>query len=162
MRSFLGFTIIAISLLSCDDERVYERNIDFNSRYWLIGEKPELEFDINDTLQPYNLYANVRNSLDYPFARIFLTFYLQDSTGVLMQKGLVSGFLFDEKTGEPFGNSGLGDIYHHRILLKENFTFPYSGKYRMAFEHFMRTDTLQGVLAVGLRVEKAGAIRSTK
>ena len=155
MRSLLGFMIIAVLFLSCDDERVYERNIDFESRYWLMAEKPELEFEITDTLQTYNLFCNVRNSLDYPFARIFVTYYLQDSAGALMQKDLAHGFLFDEKTGEPFGDSGLGDIYHHRIPLKENFRFPYSGKYRMAFEHYMRTDTLQGVLAVGLRVEKA-------
>lgn len=155
MRSFFGFTIIALFFISCDDQRVYERNIDFDSRNWLITEKPELEFEITDTLQAYNLYGNVRNSLDYPFARIFVTYYLQDSTGALMEKDLVSGFLFDEKTGEPFGDSGLGDIYHHRIPLAINFRFPYAGRYRMVFEQYMRTDTLEGVLAVGLRVEKA-------
>ena len=154
MRSFLGLTLVAIFFLSCDDQRVYERNIDFDSRYWLLNEKPELEFEISDTVQAYNLYCNVRNSLDYPFARIFITYYLKDSTGALMQKDLVSEFLFDEKTGEPFGESGLGDIYHHRIRLKQNFRFPYSGKYSMAFEQYMRRDTLQGVLAVGLRIEK--------
>lgn len=156
MRSVLGFTVIAMFFLACDGQRVYERNIDFDSRYWLMSEKPELEFEIADTLQTYNLYGNVRNSLDYPFARIFVTYYLQDSTGALLEKDLVREFLFDDKTGEPFGDSGLGDIYHHRIPLKENFRFPYAGKYRMAFEQYMRTDTLQGVLAVGLRVEKAG------
>ena len=58
MRSFLGFTIIAMFLLSCDDQRVYERNIDFDSRYWLTTEKPELEFEITDTLQAYNIYGS--------------------------------------------------------------------------------------------------------
>lgn len=158
MRSFLVVMIIAFFFLSCDDQRVYERNIDFDSRYWLTSEKPELEFEITDSLQSYALYCNVRNSLEYPFARVFVTYYLQDSTGALLQKDLVSEFLFDEKTGEPFGDSGLGDIYHHRIPLIQNFRFPYSGKYRMAFEQYMRTDTLQGILAVGLRVEKAGPL----
>ena len=159
MRSIFGFAIITVFLLSCDDERLYEKNTDFNSRFWFVNEKPEFEFEIPDSLQTYNLYCNVRNSLDYPYARIFLTYHLQDSSGTLLEKKLVSHMLFDEKTGEPFGESGLGDLYDHRILLKENQHFPYSGKFRIAFEQYMRTDTLAGILAVGLRVERAPAAR---
>ena len=155
MRSFFALMITAFFFLSCDDQRVYERNIDLNSRFWPVSEKPEFEFEITDPNQSYNLYCNVRNSLDYPYARIFITYYLQDSAGVTLEKDLVRQLLFDEKTGEPFGESGLGDLYDHRIPLKQNYRFPYSGKYRMIFEQFMRTDSLAGVLAVGLRVEKA-------
>lgn len=154
MRAFFGFTIIATFLFSCDENRVYEKNADFNTRYWLVSEKPEFEFEIRDTLQSYNLYCNVRNSLDYPFARIFITYYLQDSSGVNLEKELVRQLLFDDKTGEPQGESGLGDIYDHSIPLKTNYQFPYSGKYKIAFEQFMRTDSLAGILAVGLRVEE--------
>ena len=66
--------------------------------------------------------------------------------------------LFDDKTGEPLGESGLGDIYQHRIPVKMNHRFDYAGKYKVSFEQFMRTDTLSGILGVGLRVERA-AIR---
>lgn len=154
MRSFFGFTVIIVFLFSCDENRVYEKNVDFNSRHWLANEKPEFEFEVTDTQQSYNLYCNVRNSLDYPYARIFITYYLQDSSGTAMEKQLVRQLLFDDKTGEPQGESGLGDIYDHRIPLKRNYQFPYAGRYKISFEQFMRTDTLSGVLAVGLRVEK--------
>ena len=155
MRLFPGFAIIILTLFSCDEHRVYEMNSDFHSRYWPAAERPVFEFDITDTLSTYNLYANVRNSLDYPFANIFLTFYLHDSTGRQMEKDLVRQLLFDEKTGEPVGESGLGDIYDHRIALRTNHRFSYAGKYKVAFEHYMRTDTLSGILAIGLRVEKS-------
>ena len=155
MRSFFGFTVIIVLFLSCDDGRVYEKNIDFNSRNWLVSEKPEFEFEILDTLEAYNLYCNVRNSLDYPYARLFVTYYLQDSSGVLVEKKLVRRLLFDDKTGEPQGESGLGDLYDHQIPMRMNYRFPHSGKYKISFEQFMRTDTLSGILAVGLRLEKA-------
>ena len=155
MRSFFGFTIITLFFLSCDDERVYEKNMDFNSREWLISEKPEFEIEIPDTLQSYNLYCNLRNSLDYPFARIFITYYLKDSSGAVLEKKMIRQLLFDDKTGAPHGESGLGDIYDHRIPLKMHHRFPNSGKYKISFEQFMRTDTLAGILAVGLRVERA-------
>jgi gliding motility-associated lipoprotein GldH len=162
MRSFLGAAFILVFLLSCDEQRVYEMNTDFDSRYWPVREKPVFEFEISDTVATYNLYANVRNSLDYPYANIFLTWYLQDSAGVQLEKDLVRQLLFDEKTGEPFGESGLGDIYDHRIPLKTDHRFPYAGKYRVAFEHYMRTDTLSGVLAAGLRVEKTSGANQPK
>lgn len=156
MRSFfLALTIITMFFFSCDEQRVYEKNIDFDSRYWLVNEKQTFDFEITDSLIAYNLYCNVRNSLDYPFARIFINYQLLDSTGIQMEGQMVSQLLFDEKTGEPFGESGLGDLYDHRILLKKNYRFPGTGNYTISFEQFMRRDTLTGILAVGLRIEKA-------
>lgn len=158
MRSFfLALTIITMFFFSCDEQRVYEKNIDFDSRYWLVNEKQAFDFEITDSLIAYNLYCNVRNSLDYPFARIFITYQLLDSTGIQMEGQMVSQLLFDEKTGEPFGESGLGDLYDHRILLKKNYRFSGTGNYSISFEQFMRRDTLTGILAVGLRIEKASA-----
>lgn len=155
MRSFFGCVILMIFLCCCDEQRTYEKNTDFSERYWAVGERPEFEFEITDSLGTYNLFCNVRTSLEFPYANIYLTYHLKDSSGVLLEKDLVRQSLFDEKTGEPEGASGLGDIYDHQIPLKTNYRFGYSGKYKVAFEHYMRTDTLQGILAVGLRVEKS-------
>lgn len=159
MRSFFRFAVIISVLFSCDDNRVYEKNSDFDSRYWRVSEQPEFEFEISDTLSSYNLYCNVRNSISYPFARIFINYYFRDSSGLLLEKEMVGKLLFDDKTGEPKGNSGLGDIFDHRIPLKMNYKFEYPGKYKVNFEQNMRPDTLSGILAVGLRVEKAVSSR---
>jgi len=157
MRSLVGFTAIAVILFACDDQRVYEKNTDFDSRYWMVSEKPAFDFEVPDSLSSYNVYCNVRNSLEYPYSRIFITWYLQDTLGTTIQKDLVQQMLFDDKTGEPLGDSGLGDLYDHRILLLENHRFSRSGRFRIAFEQFMRTDTLRGILSVGLRVERTAA-----
>ena len=88
-----------------------------------------------------------------PTLRIFFTYYLQDSTGAEIQKKLVTQYLFDAKSGKPFGNSGLGDIYDHRFELLKDYQFKDRGRYKIKFEQLMRVDTLQGILAIGLRVE---------
>ena len=157
MRSIVGFTIIAVLFFSCDDQRVYEKNTDFGSRYWVVSQKPVFDFEVPDSLNAYNVYCNVRNSLEYPYSRIFITWYLQDTLGTTIQKDLVQQMLFDDKTGEPLGDSGLGDLYDHRILLMQNHRFSRPGKFSIAFEQFMRTDTLRGILSVGLRVERAAS-----
>ena len=156
MRFCLGLFLLALFATGCDNSRVYEEYTDFNERYWLVKDVPSFEFVIEDTTVRYNLLGNVRNSVSYPWSRIFMNYQLKDSTGVELHKALLSDYLFDAKTGEPNGVSGLGDIYDHQLLLLKDFQFKKSGIYRVSFEQRMRTDTLQGILAIGLRVEKAG------
>jgi gliding motility-associated lipoprotein GldH len=144
----------AILFSSCDETRLYEKNHDFKGRQWLVTEKPTFDFLINDTSTRYNLICNFRNSLAYPYTRIFITYTLSDSTGSILLNEMITSDLFNRKTGEPIGSSALGDLYDQQFLLKEDFQFTNSGKYSIRYEQFMRTDTLQGALAVGLRVEK--------
>ena len=146
--------VIVLLLGSCDDSRVFEKNFDFAERYWSVKENPTFEFFVRGN-QPYNLYCNLRNGMDYPYARIFFNYTLKDSAGNEISKKMVGSFLFDEKTGAPLGSSGLGDIYDHQILLLKDFRFKTDGTYIIQFEQFMRTDSLDGMLAVGLRVENS-------
>jgi gliding motility-associated lipoprotein GldH len=154
MRITLSVLLI---LTACDSSRIYEKNHAFAQRWWTAAEQPQFDFTIADTTQPYNLYFNVRNESVYPYANVYVTYHLLDSAGRELQQKLITEFLFDKKTGKPLGQSGIGDIFDHRFLLLKNYSFPYSGQYTLRFEHFMRTDTLKGVLAVGVRVEKAAS-----
>jgi len=161
MRVFCLLLILGVTLASCGGggDRVYEQYHDFENSYWIVQEKPQFEFTIADAGLTYNVYADVRNSVSYPWTRFFMNYSLRDSTGVELKKNLVQEYLFDAKTGKPFGNekplgkSGIGDIYDHELLLLKDFKFERSGKYKMEFEQLMRMDTLQGILAVGLRIE---------
>lgn len=162
MRAFLVVFLAGTLLSACDDNRVYEQISDFENRQWASSEKPQFEFIIDDINQRYTLSSDLRNSISYPYSRFFFTYYLQDSTGSDLQKKLLTEFLFDAKTGKPYGKSGIGDLYDHRFLLLENYQFPHKGKYRVVFEQFMRLDTLPGILSVGLRVERAENSASQK
>lgn len=154
MKYFLLFLIGGV-LVSCDSDRLFEQNTEFKDRTWKVNEPVVFEFTIEDPELKYNLYYNVRNSLDYPYARLFVEYQLSDSMGTELSKKLVSEYLFDQKTGKPLGSSGLGDVFDHRFLLLEKQEFKAAGKYRLRLEQFNRQDTLKGVLAVGVRVETA-------
>jgi gliding motility-associated lipoprotein GldH len=154
MKGLVHFFFAAALLAACDQTRVYEKNIDFEQGAWLVGNKPEFTFNIADTNATYNLYCNFRNTLNYPYSRLFVTYYLQDSTGKVSRQKMVSKMIFDPRTGKPEGSSGLGDIYDHKILLIQGYKFRYRGPHAIKFEQLMRSDTLAGILAVGVRVEK--------
>jgi gliding motility-associated lipoprotein GldH len=145
-----------VLVAGCDSNRVFEDNKDFVKKSWAINDTVNFEFTISDTTASYNLQCNIRNTIDYPFHNIYVKYSVKDSTqhvvfGNELSKPVGSN-LFDEKTGEPNGNSGIGDIYDHRFDLLNNRKFK-AGKYLVKLYHDMRVDTLQGVLAAGVRVE---------
>lgn len=150
----ISLFLFFIALYACDSNRVYENNMEFSDRAWKVIEEPRFEFTVPNASDQYNVYYNVRNSLDFPYARIFVTWHLYDSTGKEISKKLVFNDLFDEKTGRPLGDSGLGDLYDHRFPILENYSFSNPGKYSLKLDQFNRQDTLQGVIAVGVRVER--------
>lgn len=155
MKKLIILFVLSVFVAACDNSRYFEKNTDFEKRSWLISEKPSFEFEITDPSARYNLYLTLRNESDYPFSNLYFTYGLKDESGSLIKKDLESEFLFDKKSGKPLGESGIGDIYNHRFLLLDDFTFPHPGKYILYYEQFMRTDTLSGILSVGLRIEYA-------
>jgi gliding motility-associated lipoprotein GldH len=155
MRRTLAIIVAALLLYACDEQRLFENYKDFDDNIWVVKDQPAFDFTITDTQQPYNIYCNLRNAESYPFADFRFTYYLSDTTGALLDKKLRIHDLFNRKSGEPYGESGLGDIYDHQFLLLKNYKFNHAGKYTVRFEQFMRRDTLPGILAVGLRVERA-------
>ena len=64
------FLVSAVGLLlllvGCDSTRVHEVNLEFADKTWKIADKVTVDFEIKDTTLHYNVYFNVRNSLDYP------------------------------------------------------------------------------------------------
>lgn len=155
MRRALAIIVAAFLLYACDEQRLFENYKDFDNSTWVVSDQPAFEFSIADTQLSYNLYCNLRNAESYPFADFRFTYYLSDTTDVLMDKKMKITYLFDRKSGEPSGESGLGDIYDHQFPLLKNYKFNRPGKYTVRFEQFMRRDSLPGILAVGLRVERA-------
>ncbi|MBS1505264.1 MAG: gliding motility lipoprotein GldH [Bacteroidetes bacterium] len=155
MRAFFIVAIFVFFIIGCDSKRVFEDNAEFKDRSWKINQPVKFDFQISDTVKKYNVLLNVRNSIDYPFARLFVNYELKYQDSTSLSKKMISGFLFDQKTGKPFGTSGIGDIYDHQFPVLENYAFKKIGTYSMRIDQFMRMDTIPGVLAVGVRVENA-------
>lgn len=154
MKNLFFALLLVCSILSCDSSRIYDQNYDFDARRWFTAEEPEFEFMVNDTSTGYDLYTSVRNESTYPNANLYYEYTLTDSMGNVMEQKLVSQFLFDEKSGKPFGSTVLGDIFDHRFLILEDYRFKNPGMYTLRYKQKMRADTLSGVLAIGLRVSR--------
>lgn len=155
MKKIFTIFLLCFIFFSCDSNRHFEENFDFENKTWNIEVLPEFEFEITDIERPYNLYYNIRNTVDFPYSRIFITWYLQDEDGKPIQEKLQFNYLFDEKTGKPFGRSSIGDVYSHRFEILSNYQFTKPGLYRLKLEQFMRVNELKGILSTGIRVEES-------
>lgn len=149
MRTVLLF--LSVLLFSCDSKRIIEEYKDIPNHLWISSDTIRFPLSLPkaDTV---SFYCRVRNDLDYSFSRIFIQYSFCDSLGHELWKGMKGQYLFDSKTGEPLGQSGIGDVFDHPLLLKKMSVA--KGRYHLKISHKMRKDSLPGILAIGVRVEK--------
>ena len=143
---------VSVVVSGCDSKRVFEKNQKIPDRSW--NENAAIQFDVSieDTLQYYNIYINVRNADTYRFSNLYLFVTTKLPQGQI-ERDTVQLILADEK-GKWLG-SGLGDIFENRILFKEKFRFINKGNYNFKLEQAMRLNPLPGILDAGIRIEKA-------
>ena len=149
---YLIFLSLILVLSSCDQSRVYEKNIKIPEGIWDRQNIIQFEIQIEDTITSHNLYVNVRNASLYPMSNLYLFITTTAPSGHSV-RDTVDVILADEK-GKWLG-SGLGDIWDLQQMYKRNVRFAQSGKYSFSFEQAMRNEKLPFILDVGLRVEKA-------
>jgi gliding motility-associated lipoprotein GldH len=140
-----------MSLNSCDPNRIYENNISFSSDGWQRAEHARFEVDIADTIQPCNIYINVRNNNNYKYMEFWLFVDVHSPTNMLA-RDTVKIMLADHR-GKWLGH-GLGSKFDTRMVFRKSIRFPVSGKYVFEYEQAMRDEPLTGIEDIGLRIEK--------
>jgi len=153
MKQKLLLLLILIGCLlgSCNQDRVYEKNVKIPDGVWSLHEPVRFEVDIEDTVSLHNLYINIRNTSMYPLRNLYLFIETTAPSGHTLTD-TVEVILADEK-GKWYG-SGLGDIWDLSQLYKQNIRFAQQGKYSFSYVQAMRTENLPFILDVGLRIEK--------
>ena len=154
MKSKLIGAILVTLVISCDETRVFEDNIDQPNAYWLADSVNHFEFVINDADPSYNILFNVRNGLNFPHSNLYIKYFLRDSVGNQLEMELRNFELFHAKSGYPLGD-GAGDIFESQFLLLKNYAFEDSGRYIIDIQQYMRYDSLPEIYSVGVRVERS-------
>lgn len=149
-RVFLFLVVFSI-FYSCDHNQVYERNIEINNLAWHKDSVIRFQVDIKDTINPHNIYVNVRNSSRYQMQNLFLFINTSSPNGFVL-KDTFECHLADER-GKWVGN-GWGDIYDNQFIYKRNIRFPVTGIYTFEYVQAMRIEKLEQISDIGLRIEK--------
>lgn len=151
-RSLLTFLALCTLLItSCDTHRVFEDNKPIANSTWKQNHPILFDVAITDTIIPYNLYVNIRNSGNYQYSNLFLFVKMYFPNGQRTRDTVECTLA--EPGGKWLGD-GLGDIYDNQKLFKQAIKFPRKGVYKFEVEQAMRIDPLQGITDIGMRVER--------
>ncbi|MEZ4739164.1 MAG: gliding motility lipoprotein GldH [Flavobacteriales bacterium] len=148
--------VLVIALVGCSEPAVFQADVPVPEGAWDRAFRPSFEFDITDTINKHDVFIDVRHTGEYPFSDLFLFVDLEGPGGRALRDTVEC--LLADPTGRWYGK-GLGfifaDRYQAHVLYKLNNRFPASGRYSIKLEQAMRTEVLEGVLDVGVSVERS-------
>lgn len=152
MRRYLGVFLLTlvIALTSCDQNRYFEQNSEIDKETWTYQDIKKFQVDIKDTNSLFNFYLNVRNTTDYPFANLYV-FVETTFPDSLMARDTIELQLANRR-GDWLG-SGYGKFKYNQFILRKGMRFVQKGSYSFSIEQGMRTEVLEGISDVGIRLE---------
>lgn len=159
MRNVFLTLGIILGFISCDSNRVYDQYQSLDAMEWHKDSIVRFQFEVYDSVEPHNLYINLRNTDEFEFNNIFLITKLQYPENRVVIDTLE--YEMTDVQGNWLG-AGLTDIKENKLFYRENFVFPNTGIYEMFIEQAMRKRNqvdgikkLNGVSDVGFRIETA-------
>ena len=151
--------ILAIFLSSCDSNQVFDEYKSVSNEW---QKDTVMSFKINppDSIKPYNLFVNIRNTNSYKFNNLFLIVEMVYPHGKTIKDTLE--YQMAKPNGELLGQ-GFTDIKENKLWYKgydKPFIFEEKGEYNIKIQHAMRNngdingvDKLEGITDVGFRIE---------
>jgi gliding motility-associated lipoprotein GldH len=149
--TLLFCTVLTLLVCSCNSNVIFTDSVSMVKEEWTLENVPVFTPLIKDTLSSNNVFFTLRTGSSYPFRNIYLFVSTTSPAGKTITDTL-QYILADEK-GKWYGK-GSGDIHEMRLPFKTNVYFPAKGTYSFKVRHGMRSETLNGVYDIGLRIEK--------
>lgn len=149
--AFLSMVLMA-ALISCDSKRVYEEYASLPDQGWNKDSLATFVVHINDLNSRYNLYIHIRNKVNYPNSNLWIFIDVTTPSGQTFSEKLEC--LLADKNGKWLGR-GWGSIYFSSFRYKNDMQFKELGKYTFKLTHGMRSNHLEGIQDIGMRIEKS-------
>lgn len=150
--------VFSILFTSCkQDSHVLFDEYSSTNGYWSKEDIKTFVYKANDTVNPSNLFLNVRVNKDYPYSNMYVIFKIYQPDSSVMVDTLQ--YQMANNDGSLLG-SGFSDIKENKLWLKEKYVFPSAGSYKFTLEHAVRElgevkgiKELPGISEIGLRIE---------
>lgn len=155
-RTGLATIATALLLSGCTENVVFQEDAETPNGSWERNWNPSFTFEVKDTLAPHDVYLDLRHTGDYPFSNLYAFVTLTGPDG-RKTVDTVECTLADP-TGRWYGK-GQGfissDRFQAHVLYRLHNRFPRSGRYSLTLEQAMRVEKLQGIIDVGVSVERS-------
>ena len=150
------FILLILCFVSCDENRVYEKNMDFKSQQWPSMDTLSFTAHIEDET-PLNLYVNVRHRFNYNWRNLWINLGITFPNDSLYETAI--NIQLSQPDGQWFGDCN-GDVCLLKYPLSNysNYAFADTGFYTFHLNHEMREDPLLEIMSAGIRIENYTAI----
>ncbi len=159
MLKGLTALLLGILMVSCDGQTVISAYKSTDNGIWNKDSIMRFTFKDLDTVQPYDMFINVRNDQTYPYSNLFLIAALNFPNGDVVRDTLE--YEMAARDGQWLG-TGQGSLKENKLWYKENVVFPSSGVYTLELSQAMRKNgqvdgivELEGITDVGYQIEKS-------
>lgn len=143
--------LIFIMLSSCNKDVIYDDTKRIPEGVWNQEDKLRFEVPVKDTLSSFRFFLNIRHSTSYRYSNLYLFIHTVFPDGRTAMDTVEC--ILARPDGKWLGK-GISGIRDNQILLRTGLRFPVRGVYRFGIEQAMREESLEGVLDIGLRIEK--------
>jgi gliding motility-associated lipoprotein GldH len=150
-------SLFFLMLIGCNSNEVYSEYKALPG-YWPIEETIEFSIPALDSVSPYNLFFNLRNTNDYKYNNLFLITAIEFPNGKMIIDTLEYQMARADGSWLGTGNR----VKENKLWYKENIRFFEEGSYAVRIRHAMRNNAsvmgvskLEGVIDVGIIVEKS-------
>jgi len=144
--------LILIAVSSCNKDEIYNNTHDIKKSTWDISNVINFNFQVEDTIKPYDVYINLRHTSQYKYRNLYLFIETTSPEGHSV-KDTFECILADKK-GNWYGK-GWGDMYQNKIPYKRFVRFPNTGTYSIEIKQAMRTEKLKHISDIGIEIETA-------
>ena len=152
-NKFLWIAVIfLLGIAGCQSDSIFQKVKDIPESGWNKHNVLSYTFSIEDTLQPYHVFLNVRSTSKYNYRNLFLFIETTSPQGHTV-RDTFECMLADER-GRWYGK-GWGDVYENQIPYKKFIRFPKSGNYSIEIQQAMRTSDLKHITDMGVIIQKA-------
>ena len=148
VRALLPMVFALLLLAACTDTARYD-HYQSVEKPWTKDHIYYFTYDIDDNTVPYDLALEIRNNDLYPYQNLWLLCSEEPPVGPMTHDTIECMLANDY--GEWRG-SGIS-LYHLGIPLRTRRHFPHKGQYTLGIRQGMRDEQLNGIEAIGLRIE---------
>ena len=157
--NFIGLLLLFLFFTSCDKKQFYSEYKELDGT-WKKSDTLRFTFEQKDTINPYNLFLNVRNNNDYPFNNMYLIVSLKEPGKKPTIKIDTLEYQMADVDGTLLGE-GFTDVKESKLWYLENYVFNRIGNYKVEVVQAVRATgevngvaELKGITELGLRIEK--------
>lgn len=157
-KSHKFFILFLVAILhSCNSNIEFTEYKTMQDSSWKSHEKISFIFDVSDTIQPKNLFINIRNNYNYPFSNLYVITELKAPNGDKVIDTLQ--YAMTDARGKFLGD-GFADVIENKLFYKEQIKFAKGGEYQFNIRHAMRKNgqvnpisNLEGIQDIGFSIE---------